>query len=137
VAVAEKVLAVIDGDGDGVISKGEAAAYANALKRDLIVRLDDRNATPQLTVSNFPQLAELRAGIGIIQIEFSLTSSSSAPGAHKITLENRHLPAMSVYLINAAKPKSTLVRIDEQKRNQNQSSGEIGFAIEPPPNATR
>ena len=41
-AVAERVLAQIDRDRDGAISKNEAAAYAESLKRDLTVRLDGR-----------------------------------------------------------------------------------------------
>ena len=42
VAVAEQVLAKIDRDRDGAISKNEAAAYAELLKRDLALRVDGR-----------------------------------------------------------------------------------------------
>ena len=131
VEVADKVLALIDRDHDGVISKSEEAGYAELLKRDLIVRLDEHDVAIKLIASTFPELAELRAGLGIMQVEFSVTSTGLAAGAHKLTLENRHQSAVSVYLINAAKPKSGTVQITAQKRNQNQASGEIGFTIEP------
>jgi hypothetical protein len=134
VAVAERVLALIDRDGDDVISTNEAAAYAKLLKRDLKVRLDRRNVELKLTASSFPEPNELRTGLGIIQMEFSVTPGVLAAGLHKLTLENRHLPALSVYLFNAAQPRSASVRITGQKRNQNQSTGEIAFDFHPPPN---
>jgi hypothetical protein len=131
VAVADQVLAVIDRDRDGVISPNEAAAYAELLKSDLIVRLDERNVELKLIASNFPELAELRTGWGIIQMEFSATPGSLAAGAHTLTIENRHLPTVSVYLINAAQPRSGSVQIITQRRNENQSAGEIAFIFHP------
>jgi hypothetical protein len=38
---------------------------------------------------------------------------------------------ISVYLINAAQPKFATVQITRQSRNQNQSIGEIEFALSP------
>ena len=38
---------------------------------------------------------------------------------------------MSVYLINAAQPRFATVQITRQKRNQNQSAGEIEFTFHP------
>src|SRR5208337_1366280 len=37
-------------------------------------------------------------------------------------------------LFNAAQPRSPSVQITGQKRNENQSTGEIAFAFHPPPN---
>jgi hypothetical protein len=64
-------------------------------------------------------------------MEFSAISGSLATGAHRLTLENRHLTPMSVYLINAAQPRSATVQITRQKRNANQSAGEIEFTFHP------
>ncbi|MGO8698658.1 MAG: hypothetical protein ACLQVY_13175 [Limisphaerales bacterium] len=133
VAVAEQVLALIDRDRDDVISTNEAAAYAQLVKRDLLVRLDGRDAELKLAALNFPDPADLRTGWGIIQMEYSITTGVLAVGPHKLTFENRHLPAVSVYLLNAAQPKSALVQITRQKRNENQSTGEIEFDFHPPP----
>lgn len=134
VAVAEQVLALIDRDRDGVITTNEASAYADLVKRDLAVRLDGRNVACKLAALNFPELADLRTGWGIIQIEYSVTTGVLAAGPHKLTFENRHLPSVSVYLFNAARPDSASVEIAEQKRNENQSRGEIAFVFHPPPN---
>jgi hypothetical protein len=38
---------------------------------------------------------------------------------------------MSVYLINAVQPRVARVQITRQKRNANQSSGEIEFTFHP------
>lgn len=134
VAVAEQVLALIDRDHDGVISTNEAAAYAELVRHDLVVGLDRRNVELKLAALNFPEPADLCTGWGIIQMEYSVRPVKLAAGLHRLTLENRHLPAASVYLFNAAKPDSALVQITGQTRNQNQSRGEIAFDFQPPPN---
>ncbi len=129
VAVAEQVIALID--RDGAISRNEAPAYAELLKRDLTLRIDGRNLELKLTASEFVPPAELRTGSGIIQMEFAAIFGPLATGPHRLTFENRHLTKMSVYLINAAKPKFAAVRITSQKRNHNQSEGEIEFTLHP------
>lgn len=136
VAVAERVLALIDRDRDGVISTKEAAAYADLLIRELELRLDRRNLELKLTASNFPDPTELLTGSGIIQLEFSVTTGVLAAGRHELTLENRHLPAASVYLFNATRPAAASVKIAGQKRNENQSRGEIAFDFHPPSSAS-
>lgn len=130
--VAEQVIALVDPNRDGVISSDEAAAYAEQMKRDLTVRLGDRDFVLDTTGTTFPAIEELRTGIGIIQVEFRVQMSEIPEGAHRLTFENRHLPSVSVYLINAALPKSKAVQITRQKRNNTQSFGEIDFVIRPP-----
>src|SRR5262249_28761794 len=137
VAVAEQVLALIDRDRDGVISTNEAAGYTQALQRGLVVRVDQRKLELNPAPSRFPTPAELRTGWGIIQMEFSVTPRGLAEGAHKFTLENRHLPEASVYLFNAAVPKTRSVQILRQIRNENQSEGEIEFSFHPTTNPYR
>ncbi len=130
VAVADQVLAMIDRDRDGVTSGKEEEDYAESLKRDLTVRLDRRAVDLKLTASSFPPSTELRAGNGVIQLEFSLKASRITAGLHELTFENRHLPAVSVYLANAALPRSDAIQVTRQKRSANQSMSEIEFTIE-------
>jgi hypothetical protein len=127
VAVADKVLDLIDRDRDGVISTNEARAYAELLKRDLSVHLDQREIKLKRVSSYFPTRDELRTGWGFIQLEFRGSPGALAGGRHKITIENRHLQNLSVYLINAALPKSASIQILSQNRNLTQSTGEIEF----------
>jgi polyphosphate kinase len=133
VAVAEQVIAEIDRDSDGALSKNEAAAYAELLKRDLTLRIDGRNLELELTAYEFVSPEELRTGSGTIQMDFSAIFGPLATGPHRLTLENRHSTAISVYLINAARPRFATVQINRQKRNQNQSAGEIEFTLSSAP----
>jgi hypothetical protein len=137
VEVADKILAQIDHDHDGVISNDEAAAYAELLKRDLIVRLDGLSTELKLTASNIPKLAELRTGHGIIKVEFSIAPGSFTAGPHRLAFENCHFDSIGVYLFNAARPRSTLIQIARQNRNASQSTGEIEFAYDPPSNSSQ
>jgi hypothetical protein len=137
VAVADQVLGLVDRDHDDLISTNETAAYAELLKRDLTLRLDRRDLELKLIASEFPAPGELRTGWGIIQMEFFGKTSSLAAGAHEVMLENRHLPRASVYLFNAAQPRSGAVQIISQKRNDNQSVGEIEFSFSSPPGSSR
>jgi hypothetical protein len=102
------------------------------LKGDLGVYLDGRKIALKLTASNFPALTELRTGWGFMQVEFSAAVGPLATGPHKLEVKNRHLSRLSVYLFNAAQPSSSLVQITKQKRNKNQSTGEIEFTVQPP-----
>jgi nickel/cobalt transporter (NicO) family protein len=131
VAVAEQVIALIDRDRDGAISKNEAAAYAESLRRDLTLGVDGRKLELKLTASELVPPAELRTGSGTIQMEFSASFGALAAGPHRLTLENRHSTRISVYLINAARPRFATVEIIKQKRNDNQSAGEIEFTFHP------
>ena len=130
VAVAEQVLHLIDRNRDGVISTNEATAYAKLLRRDLTLRLDQRKVELKFTSSNFPAPTELRTGWGVIQIEFSATNGPLLAGAHTLILENRHLHGLSVYLFNAAQPRSGSVHVITQKRNVSQNIGEIEFIVD-------
>lgn len=130
-AMAERVLALIDRDRDGLISTNEAAAYAELVRRDLAVRLDGREVELKLAALNFPEPAEMRTGWGIIQLEYSLTTGSLAGGPHKLAFNNRHHPVASAYLLNAGRPESAAVKITGQRRNEDQSSGEIDFDFQP------
>jgi hypothetical protein len=135
VEVVDQVLDSIDRDGNEAISEDEAAAYCELLKRDLTLRIDQRDATLKVSASRFPESSELREGFGIIQIEFTATPGSLKPGDHHLALENRHLPKLSVYLFNAAKPVDHEVQIVRQTRNPDQSLGGIEFTYQGKPEA--
>lgn len=131
VAVAEQMIAQMDRDRDGAISNNEAAAYARLLKSDLTLRMDGRKLKLKLSTFEFVPPAELRTGAGTIQMEFSAFSGPLPAGPHRLVFENRHLTTISVYLINATQPRFATVQVTRQKRNVNQSAGEIEFTFNP------
>jgi len=74
-------------------------------------------------------------------MEFTLsplaqTPDALTPGPHRLTIDNRHLPALGVYLINAASPALNDIKITQQTRSANQNRGEIEFAFHPPAEPT-
>ena len=102
-----------------------------AVAEQVIAAIDGRKLELKLTASEFVPPEELRTGSGTIQMEFSAISGPLAAGPHRLTLENRHSTRISVYLINAAQPRFATVEITKQKRNDNQSAGEIEFTFDP------
>jgi len=135
VAIADKVIRLIDGNHDQVISTNEALAYAELLRRDLGAGLDGKKLKLELAASAFPEFSELGTGWGIIQIEYVLKCPSLTAGHHSLALKNRHLPSISAYLLNATQPAASSIQISAQKRNDTQSAGEIVFNFRPPPSA--
>ena len=134
IAVAEPVLALMDRDGDGVISTNEATAYAQLLKHDLTLQIDERPLELKFTASNFPPPDELGTGWGIIRLDYAAAVPGPfAPGAHELAFENRHQTNLSAYLVNAVLPRSSSIHITGQTRNENQSVGRIEFTFQPPP----
>ncbi len=129
VDVADKVLAQIDRDHDSAISRSEARAYVELLRRDLTLTLDGQELKLKSTASQFATPVELHSGWGMIQVEFTATLGSLTTGAHKLVFENRHLTTLSVFLLNAAQPGNGAIQIKSQKRTENQASGEIEFAF--------
>ena len=56
-------------------------------------------------------------------MEFSAISSALAAGPHRLTLENRHLTTMSVYLDQRFPPRFATVQITRQKRTTTRARG--------------
>jgi hypothetical protein len=129
IEVADEVLARIDWNGDGLIAESEGATYAELLRRDLALRLDRGGVELELVAAAFPPTAELVAGTGIIQLEFVASALALAAGPHVLAFENRHFAGVGVYLFNAALPRSSSIDIARQKRNDDQSAGEIEFTL--------
>ena len=129
IEVADEVLARIDWNRDGLINESEGATYSELLRRDLALRLDRGGVELELVAATFPTTAELVAGTGIIQLEFAASALPLAAGPHVLTFENRHFAGVGVYLFNAALPRSASIEIARQKRNDDQSVGEIEFTL--------
>jgi hypothetical protein len=106
VAVADQVLAVIDKDRDGRISDAEGAAYAQRVLKDIRIGLDEKAVALRVVDASFPALREVKQGLGVIRIKASAPIEQLAAGQHTLSLTNAHLPAISIYLVNALVPKT-------------------------------
>jgi hypothetical protein len=130
IEVADGVLERIDFNRDGRISDSEAATYSELLRRDLTLQLDAGDLELETVAAVLPTPAQLRTGEGIIELTFA-AAAALAPGRHVLVLENRHQPRIGVYLFNAARPASPAIAIARQRRNDDQSIGEIEFTLTP------
>ncbi|MBI1177883.1 hypothetical protein GC207_10655 [bacterium] len=131
VAVYDQLIVVIDRDHDGRISRQEANDYARKVLIDLHVKLDDKPVKLLLVDIHFPTLNDAREGIGVIQMKAAVRFSALAAGQHELAIDNQHLRAISVYLVNALVPKDRAIKIIRQERNENQSNYRLVFRREP------
>jgi hypothetical protein len=129
VAVADQVLSAIDTDHDGEISGKEAAVYAERVFTDLKVRLDQKPMTLTVTEASFPAIPEMKAGVGVIRLKASAPIERLSKGSHALSFTNIHLPAISVYLVNALTPKDRTLAITKQTRDEFQKDYRLEFVL--------
>lgn len=127
--VADAVIWMIDADGNRTITAAEEAAYAKALTRHLALAVDQQPLALEFVSSQFDSPEDLRSGAGNIHIELRAKLPALPAGSHKLRFENRHLPDMSAYLVNALLPRDKAITILNQERNDTQSLGWIEFAL--------
>jgi hypothetical protein len=120
VEVFGKILAAIDTNGDGVISEAEQQGYAEQVRRDLSLKIDDLPLQLRLVSFTFPKLEEIKEGLGDILLKFGADLPQGSVN-RRFTFENHHLNAISVYLVNCLVPGDPNIHVTAQDRNYNQS----------------
>jgi hypothetical protein len=130
VAIVDSLWIRIDTDRDRRVSDAEAAAYARSVLDDLRIGLDGHALRLSLVGVTFPPMSDVREGQGIIRIKAMARVEDLAPGRHALSLTNAHLPAISVYLVNALVPKDPAVKITRQVRDELQKSYRLEFEFE-------
>jgi hypothetical protein len=126
VTVASAVIASIDTNGDGVISKAEQHVYAEHVLAGLSLSIDGKRLTPRLISADFPDIAQMKEGLGEIHIEFSADLPPGGPN-RKLILESYPQFQKAVYLVNALAPIDPDIRIVAQNRNEQQSFYELDY----------
>jgi hypothetical protein len=129
VAVSSSIIASIDRNGDGNLSAAEQRDYAERVLGDLYLTVDGNSVRPKLVSVSFPQIEEMREGLGEIHIEFTADLPRGG-GNRRLVLENHHLNATSAYLVNTVVPRDPGIRIVGQKRNEQQSFYELDYEQE-------
>jgi len=129
VAVLPLVLAEIDRDRDGEFSETERAAYAAQVLRDLLVNSDGEPVRLSLVRVRFPEMPELRQGLGVIRLELSANLPARwFGGSRELTLTNRHQDRIAAYLVNSLVPLDSTIRITAQSRDIRQSFYRVTYA---------
>jgi hypothetical protein len=124
--VSSVVIASIDSNGDGIISGAEQWAYAERVMGDLSVTVDGHRLKPKLVSVEFPQLGQMREGLGEIHIEFTADVPGGGP-KRRLMVENHHQNGISAYLVNSLVPTDRDIQIVAQNRNEQQSFYELDY----------
>lgn len=128
VDVADRVIARIDTNRDGMLSVGEKRAYALQIAKDLSVSLNGTSVTLRPEGGVFPTIAAMKAGTGIIMLQFE-SKAIRTKAYNRLIYSNSATGPDVVYLVNCLMPADPAVHIDEQTRSANQASYEVSFSI--------
>lgn len=126
IAVSSTVIASIDSNGDGVLSNQEQCAYAQHVLDGLSLTLDGKALKPKLLTATFPNIQEMRDGLGEIHMEYTADLPSGGPN-RELVLESHNQQQKSVYLVNALAPTDSAINIVAQKRNEVQSVYKLDY----------
>jgi len=126
IAVSSIVLASIDTNADGVISETEKRAYAEHVLADLSLTVDGHRLTPRLVSVDFPEVEEMKAGLGEIRIAFTAALSNGGSN-RRLVFENHHQRRIAAYLVNCLTPRDQNIRVTAQNRNEDQSFYQLDY----------
>jgi hypothetical protein len=129
VAVLPAVVSEIDRDRDGRISSEEARVYAARVVREVELRVDGRPASLSLVESTFPTLEEMRQGLGTIRLKLRASRVEGYSARHELRFINRHLPQVSVYLVNCLAAPGDGLTVGRQQRDEAQRSISFGYSF--------
>jgi hypothetical protein len=120
------ILAAIDADRNGTFSEAEQRAYAERVRRDLSLAVDEDPVRLRLVSSAFPTIPEMSQGLGVIELTFD---AAVRPGGGNRTLifRNRHLDGIAVYLVNSLVPDDPAIHLGAQRRDGRQSHYQLDY----------
>jgi len=136
IAVADFVIADIDRDRDGVLSRSEERAYVEQLLSAIVLEVDGLPLHVRPVGSTFPDIQALRRGEGTIELRGESALPSLSNGAHQLSYRNTNRPDVSVYLANALVPESDRVAVHAQRRDTNQRELTIAYDLRAQVNAS-
>ena len=129
IALAEAIIAGIDRNRDGALSEDEQREYAGSVVSALTLEVDGTPVLAQLSAVDFPDVAAMRQGEGIIRLQSTATLPRLSKGAHQLLFRNGHQPDRSVYLANALVPASNTVAVMAQVRDTYQTELRIDYVL--------
>jgi len=129
VQVADRILALIDVDGDGQISPAEEQAYARRVLSDVALEVDGRRVPLALTGVEFPSRLEISEGNGAIRLHLAAEAAFRVAGEHQLSFRNDHLAELGAYMANALIPTTEAIKITGQERDALQHGIQVNFRL--------
>ena len=133
IALADAILAGIDGNHDGSLSAEEHQAYRALVLSAVELEVDGTRLKLEPGASRFPEVDEVRRGEGTIRLHFAAALPRLSAGGHQLLFRNRHERSRSVYLANALVPQSYQVTVAAQRRDVDQTELTIDYVLRAAP----
>lgn len=128
VDVADQVIGQIDSTRDTILSPDEQTAYAKKIARNLSVSLNGKSATLRFDGGAFPATTFLRAGSGVMELQFDLPMQMTA-GHYRLTYTNATTEPDVVHLVNCLVPQDPTIHVTGQERSKDQSVYQLDFTV--------
>jgi hypothetical protein len=128
-SVAEAVIALIDGDGDEIISPVEAHMYGRAVIGDVGLEVEGTPLSLTLTRIEIPSVDEMRQGSGTIVLQARAVAPRAIGATPQLRFRNDHHPQSSVYLVNALMPSDAGITVVRQTRDTTQREATIDYDV--------
>jgi hypothetical protein len=133
IALADAILADIDRNRDGTVSKEEQGEYSSLILGAIDLEVDGTRLKVRLDASSFPDNGAVKRGEGTIRLQSAAVLPPLSIGSHQLFFRNRHHPDRSVYLANALVPESEEVAVKAQRRDGDQSELTIEYDLRQAP----
>ena len=131
-SVAAGLLAEIDRDGNGAISREETSAYAVRVAGDVRLDVDGRRLALEPVESECHLVGRILKGEGTLALQWTAALPALASGSHRLTWRNGHHADIGVYLANALVPASARVAVTSQQRDVDQKELAIEYELRDP-----
>ena len=128
-AVADRMIAEIDRDGDGRFSDHEQRAFVDRVFAEIEMAVDGKTLRLGPRTFTFPAAAAFRTGDGVIAIRASAPLTITSWGDHHLAFDNGYRRDISVYLANALVPETNRVAVTGQQRDGAQSRLIIAYDL--------
>jgi hypothetical protein len=125
--IAARVFALMDADGNGQLATTEQQAYAQRVRQDLSLTINQKAAPLKLVEAVFPERSAMNEGLGAIRLTFTAPAGVGAPARQQLAFRNDHLPEFSAYLVNPLIPESAAIKITGLQRDVLQRGLQVDF----------
>lgn len=114
--IAPRMVALLDRDGDGSLSRTEGESWAAEFLKKQSVSIGGRSVPLVFQAVHATPLSEMASGHSLITVLYTATLGSLANGQQAIVCSNHYEPFESTYQCNGLVPKSSGVRIASHHR---------------------
>ena len=133
IAVAQRVTAEMDVDGNQSIGPAEARAYAERLLSRITLDVDGAALDLELLDTAFPDVDAVLKGEGTARVRAVARLSRLSAGVHRLRYRNTHNPEIAVYLANVLVPDDDRVVVAAQRRDVDQRELVVEYTLRADP----